>query len=298
MITDNILNKIPIMTSVSSIRHIAKGYSADEKYVLDEKYLLRVIPSDSTDRRLGEFQTIQQLEKYSQKIPEAVQYGKIEGEDYDYMILSFLPGEDGEKLLPLMSEVDQYQAGVDAGVELKLLHQLKAPESYPSWYDVKKAKNDRYFEELKQLKINLELVEVIGTYIRENEHLMYDRPNCLQHDDIHPSNILINDHKFSGIIDFQRMDWGDPIHDLHKLGFFSKHVSIPFTKGIVDGYAADRDSLFWSLYTLYSAMHLVSALVWANRWSKEQLEKMLILSEEVIQDHDNFTKLIPKWYVN
>lgn len=49
--------------------------------------------------------------------------------------------------------------------------------------------------------------------------LLKGRPNTFQHDDFHPSNILIHNRNFSGIIDFGRMDWGDPIHDLQKLGF-------------------------------------------------------------------------------
>ena len=140
--------------------------------------------------------------------------------------------------------------------------------------------------------------DMLETYIKENEHLMIDRPNQFQHDDFHPSNLVINNRTFAGIIDFQRMDWGDPIHDLQKLGFFSKRVSIEFTKGIIDGYHENQpltDS-FWKLYTLYSAIHVVSSLVWGLKISQKQYELLLQYSLEVIEDHDNFKSIIPKWY--
>ncbi|WP_228485694.1 aminoglycoside phosphotransferase family protein [Thermaerobacillus caldiproteolyticus] len=155
-------------------------------------------------------------------------------------------------------------------------------------------------KELKKINLDENIKETLETYIKKNETLMKGRPSKFQHDDFHPSNILINNKSFSGIIDFQRMDWGDPIHDLHKLGFFSKQVSIEFTKGIIDGYHENQvlNESFWELYALYSAMHIVSALVWGMGRSREQYEVLLKYSLDVIKDHDNFNCVIPKWYAN
>ncbi|WP_309505717.1 aminoglycoside phosphotransferase family protein [Thermaerobacillus caldiproteolyticus] len=177
---------------------------------------------------------------------------------------------------------------------------FSAPLGYPSWYSIKKKKSDKYLKELKKINLDENIKETLETYIKKNETLMKGRPSKFQHDDFHPSNILINNKSFSGIIDFQRMDWGDPIHDLHKLGFFSKQVSIEFTKGIIDGYHENQvlNESFWELYALYSAMHIVSALVWGMGRSREQYEVLLKYSLDVIKDHDNFNCVIPKWYAN
>src|SRR5690625_7027964 len=60
---------------------------------------------------------------------------------------------------------------------------------------------------------------------------MKNRSFTFQHYVFHPANFLIHIRSFSGIIDFQRMDWGDPLHDLTKIGFFAIQTSIPFSKG-------------------------------------------------------------------
>lgn len=41
---------------------------------------------------------------------------------------------------------------------------------------------------------------------------------------------------------FNRMNWGDPIHDFLKAGMFSSEVSIPFSIGQIKGYHANRES--------------------------------------------------------
>jgi len=136
------------------------------------------------------------------------------------LILTFLPGKDAEVELKQLTDQEQSMAGLQAGKELRNLHQVQAPPEYPSWYSVKKKKTDCYLTEFKKLDLDLKIKVILEQFIRENEELMKTRPNTFQHDDFHPSNLLINDKKFSGIIDFQRMDWGDPIHDFQKLGFF------------------------------------------------------------------------------
>jgi aminoglycoside phosphotransferase (APT) family kinase protein len=214
------------------------------------------------------------------------------------MILTFLPGEDAEVAMKGLTEKEQYHAGFDAGRELKKLHELEAPNDYEPWHILKKKKSDRYIEELKKIDIDEQLKRLLENYIQKNEHLMKERPNRFQHDDFHPSNLVIHNKTFAGIIDFQRMDWGDPIHDLQKLGFFSKRVSIPFTKGVVDGYHEDGGVTqeFWELYSLYSAMHVVSAIVWGLKMGQEQYEVLYSYSMDVLRDHDNFNKITPEWY--
>ncbi len=134
---------------------------------------------------------------------------------------------------------------------------------------------------------------MLENYIINNEVLMKNRPNKFQHDDFHPSNLLINNKQFSGIIDFQRMDWGDPVHDLQKLGFFSKPVSIEFTRGIIEGYHNGKgiSDSFWELFTFYSAVHIVSALVWAKRRSQEHFDLLHKYSLDVMSEHFTLTKI-------
>ncbi|WP_417899916.1 aminoglycoside phosphotransferase family protein [Bacillus haimaensis] len=293
-----IKEKITHLKNAKSIVELDKGFSFDKKYIIDNKYLLRLFPIEDVKNRRMEYDTIYALSAYSNYVPAGVEFNTLEELEKAYMILTFLPGEDAEVAMKELTEKEQYHAGFDSGRELKKLHELEAPTDYEPWHILKKKKSDRYIEELKKVEIDEKLKELLESYIRKNEHLMKERPNRFQHDDFHPSNLVIHNKAFAGIIDFQRMDWGDPIHDLQKLGFFSKRVSVPFTKGVVDGYheVGGVTQAFWELYSLYSAMHVVSAIVWGMKMGPEQYEVLYGYSMDVLSDHDNFNLLVPKWY--
>ncbi|MGD6831352.1 aminoglycoside phosphotransferase family protein [Sutcliffiella halmapala] len=294
-----IKEKITYLKNAKSIVELKKGFSFDKKYIIDNKYLLRLFPIEEVKKREIEYDTIHALSAYSNYVPAGVEFNTLEELDKAYMILTYLPGEDAELAMKGLTEKEQYYAGFDSGRELKKLHELEAPNDYEPWHILKKKKSDKYIEELKEIDIDESLKGLLESYILKNEHLMKERPNRFQHDDFHPSNLVIHNKTFAGIIDFQKMDWGDPIHDLQKLGFFSKRVSVPFTKGVVDGYheVGGVTQEFWELYNLYSAMHVVSAIVWGMKMGPEQYEVLYRYSMNVLSDHDNFNRLIPKWYV-
>lgn len=289
---------LKIYKEAHTIQPLTKGFSTDEKYVIDQNYLLRIFPKEELVRRKIEFETISKLTSFSKKIPRPIEFGELIDEEKGYMVLSYIPGADGEENLTRLNESEQYRAGVKAAEELKKLHQLNAPLELPEWHIAKKNKSDNYLKELKLINLDEHTKDRLTNYIRENEPLMQGRPNQFQHDDFHPSNLVFHHDQFSGIIDFQRMDWGDPIHDLQKIGFFTKQVSPAFAKGNIDGYLRDKreEDRFWPLYGLYSAMHIVSAFVWGMKMGPKQFEFLSGRAFEVLEDHDYFQSNIPKWY--
>lgn len=291
-----LLAHIPLFRNATTIKRLHKGFSTDQKFIIDNQYLVRAFSSEQSSNRQAEFHTLAKLSALSKVIPKAIEYNVIKELNLSYMVLTYIPGEDGEKTLKELDVANQYEVGYAAGVELKKIHAFSAPKDMETWYDVKKRKSDAYIEDLTAIDIDEKVKNTLVQYIKRQEYLMKGRPNCFQHDDFHPGNILIDNGEFSGIIDFQQMDWGDPIHDLQKLGFFSTAISVPFTKGVVDGYHQNRemDEEFWNLYTLYSAMHIVSALVWGKKMGT--FEQMLSYSMHVIEDHDCFARIVPKWY--
>ncbi|SET56496.1 Predicted kinase, aminoglycoside phosphotransferase (APT) family [Oceanobacillus limi] len=296
-----VIDKHSFINNNSSVKELHKGFSSDNKYIIDDTYLLRTFSSQTATERMEEFEYITIAATHSDYVPRAIAFDTIEELGLSYMILTFLPGEDGEVALKYLSDREQYKAGYRAGEELRKIHHIPAPKEYSGWYETKKKKSDKYISQLEKINLEEDMKLLLKDYIKQHEHLMVDRPNTIQHDDFHPSNLLIKDNQFAGIIDFQRMDWGDPVHDLHKLGFFSKPVSIPFTNGIIDGYHGGRDRVtmeFWRLYALYSAMHVVSAYVWGQNQLPEQNDLLREYSIAVLDDHDNFKQVIPKWYPN
>ncbi|TYS68283.1 phosphotransferase [Sutcliffiella horikoshii] len=292
-------HEIPFMREANRIQQLTKGFSNDQKFVIDDKYLIRLFPLEDADHRRKEFETITMLSSLSDFLPEAIEFGEQEARGLAYMVLTYLPGKDGEEALSSLTEIEQYHVGFQAGKELKKLHEYPAPEGTEPWNIHKKRKSDRYIKELKLLKeIDTLVISKLISYIKSNEYLMDGRPNRFQHDDFHPCNIIVKEKKFTGFIDFQRMDWGDPIHDLQKLGFFGVKVSVPFSIGAIDGYNGGQEisEEFWQLFALYSAMHVVSSFVWGKKMGEEQYDLLSRYAMDVWRDHDEFRENIPRWY--
>src|SRR5208282_5231031 len=93
-------------------------------------------------------------------------------------------------------------------------------------------------------------------------------------------------------------DQGDPIHEFLKLGLFASEISIPYSIGQIQGYfdGNEPDELFWRLYSLYTAMALVSSVVWIQQVKPEETLEMMAKIERVREDHDDFRSFIPRWY--
>ena len=73
---------------------------------------------------------------------------------------------------------------------------------------------------------------------------------------------------------------------------------MPFCLGQFRGYFGDGalPAGFWRLYAVYMAMTVISSVVWALRSTPDQLQEMLDLVSRVVEDHDGFRSLSPKWY--
>ncbi|WP_277350522.1 aminoglycoside phosphotransferase family protein [Bacillus sp. RO2] len=144
--------EIPFMKDAKSIQQLTKGFSNDQKFVIDDKYLIRLFPLEDADDRKKEFETITMLSSVSDFVPEAIEFGVQQALGLAYMVLTYLPGKDGEEALSSLTEKEQYHVGFQAGKELKKLHEYPAPEGTEPWNIHKRRKSDRYIEELKLLE--------------------------------------------------------------------------------------------------------------------------------------------------
>nr|WP_312855483.1 aminoglycoside phosphotransferase family protein [Litoribacterium kuwaitense] len=207
------------------------------------------------------------------------------------MITSYIEGKDAESEIQKYSEQEQHNIGIVAGRELRKMHQYTAPNHIPSWYSRKLVKHERYIDAYLASEIKVDNDRKIMDFIDENIHLMKQRPNLFQHDDFHLGNIIVNDKKFAGVIDFNRYDWGDPFHEFLKIGIFSRGVSIPFSVGQIRGYFdhVEPDDYFWRLYSLYLAMCVFSTVVWTLRTIPDDIDSMLNKVYMLLEDHDYFS---------
>ena len=296
-----LIRQIPLLNGCRDIIEINKGYSSDEKFLVHPKegskqLLVRMFNVKELETKKKEYSILESMQDYQVTCSRPIAIGEVG--NCGYMITSYIEGKDGEEEIAKYSYQEQYRIGVEAGGELKKMHQLSAPDDMTSWYLRKVEKHKNYIEAYLACDIKIKNDKRIISFIDENIHLMKERPNLFQHDDFHLGNLIINNKKFAGVIDFNRYDWGDPIHEFLKIGIFSREVSIPFSIGQIRGYFDQKepDEHFWRLYSLYLAMCVFSTVVWTLKTIPNEIDDMLEKVYRYLEDHDYFNRIKPKWY--
>lgn len=291
-------SKIAILKDAQEFTLIEEGYSNDQKWCVDSKYLLRVSPGADIHHLENQALLTNKVHAKDKHVPKVHEVGKINEEPF--VLLDYIPGENGEVMLPSQDRDVQYKIGNEVGFTLKNMHSVGAPSDYPIW-------EVRWLERIKRLTPKFKAIverhpeyTYILPFIQENLHLLKNRPSCIQHYDFHPGNILIENDQFTGLIDMQKITYADPIHEFYKLEYFNVQVSQDYAKGILDGYHnhAEIPLHFWELHRLYAAIHIVSAEVWGHEGGIEQKDKFQAYSRFTINQFEHFQQIIPKWYTS
>nr|WP_186322971.1 aminoglycoside phosphotransferase family protein [Paenibacillus xylanexedens] len=292
---------IPELQNAVQVERISKGYSLDHKFKVVTphlgKVLLRVFPHSELQSKQTELHLLERLRQMGVLCSAPLGIGKLD-ENNGYMILSYLEGEDASEALPLLNEKQQWSIGMQAGSELRRIHRLPVEKQAESWYSRKSEKHRRYVHKYRECSVVMKQDQAILNFIEDHLDCMKGRPDYFQHDDFHPANLVINQGELAGVIDFNRADQGDPVHEFLKLGLFATETSVPYSIGQVQGYfdGNEPNEQFWRMYSLYMAMALVSSVVWIQHVKPEETDDMMMKIDRVREDHDDFRNLIPRWY--
>lgn len=295
------LKQIPELRQATRIEPVMKGYSADGKFKIfvpgQGHVLVRIYNAAEEYMKQKEYQFMESLQQLGVLCPATIGMGRLD-EKSGYMILSYIEGEDASERLPRMNEQQQWAVGMEAGAQLQLIHQLPMEQQIESWYIRKSTKHQRYVERYKLCPVVMNEDHAILKFIEDHLDWMKNRPDGFQHDDFHPGNLVVKQDQLAGVIDFNRYDQGDPVHEFLKLGLFASEISVPYSIGQIQGYFGgnEPDELFWRLYSLYTAMALVSSVVWVQQVKPEETHEMMTRIERVREDHDDFRRWIPRWY--
>lgn len=146
---------------------------------------------------MQEYEAVAQIYELGVKTSRPIEFGLIESLDICYMILSYVEGDDASEVLPSLSDDEQYQIGIEAGKELKVMHEVSAPSS-ESWYERRLSKHNRQYESYRNCGVKLPEEDFILAFINKHLNEMIDRPNRFQHDDFHPSNLIVHNRSYSG----------------------------------------------------------------------------------------------------
>ena len=296
----DLLEDIPQYSSWVKIQPIIKGWSLDKKYYIEndigEKLLLRISDISKYSSIHQDYEYIKSLAKLEINMPFPLDYGVCANNSYVYSLFTWVDGEDVESVLPNLSVTHQYEHGLKAGKILRKIHSIPAPLNQQNWETRFKNKIQQKLRNYAKCGIKIDHDTEFIKFIQENSSYLANRPQVLHHGDFHTGNLIISPEDIIGVIDFNRVDYGDPWEEFNRC-IFSWRVSVPFTLGQIHGYFNNEvPDLFFRLMTLYIAANTVGSIHWAIPYGKNEIETMLTNAEKIFQWYNGFKTYIPLWY--
>ncbi|MDQ1254881.1 MAG: hypothetical protein QG646_4151 [Euryarchaeota archaeon] len=296
-----ICNEIPGSSKWQIVKAINKGWSNDQKYYIQttdgRELLLRTSDISQYENKKREFEAIKQLDDIDILISRPIDFGICDNNQSVYSLLTWIKGEDAETVLPMLSHNEQYELGVKAGEVLKTIHQISAPKDQVSWPELFNRKINRNIANYRACGIHLKGEDKILEYIEQNRHLLENRPQSFQHGDYHVGNMIITKSGTLGIIDFNRLDYGDPWEEFNRITWCA-NISAAFASGRINGYFHhDVPDLFFKLMALYIASNQLSSIPWTIQFGQEEVSNMIGLNKNILEWYDEFDTYIPKWYI-
>ena len=192
-----------------SFKRCAVGIG-NEVYIVEcdnEKYIFRCSTEENAYAETIHWLT--ELSVLNIPIPKVLTHGSYE--DYQYLILDFIPGEDIGLVYATLTTAEKKQIAKDVMEIQKKVARLQLPEDASwSWVDFVNEMLDRaadrisqngYFDIGKVTRIKDEMTALDG-YFSKVKPVAYL-------DDISTKNLLIHNGKLSGVIDIDWMGVGD-----------------------------------------------------------------------------------------
>jgi aminoglycoside phosphotransferase (APT) family kinase protein len=301
------LRNIPGFAEWTDIIPIAKGWSRETKFRVrtpsGEYHLIRISDKHGFDQKKKEFQAMKLLSLTTLNITHPVDFGLISSGEFVYSIYTWIEGNDAEFEIPKLSPTAQYEYGRKAGSMLRKIHENPAPPDTPPWDQTFKQKMERYIRLYNEMDIGLDHGQEVITFLHDNFKLLHNRPQSLQHGDFHLGNMVLTkqanlDSRELGLIDFNRLSYGDPWEEFER-GYFTIQKSVPFMNGQIHSYFDDDvPDLFLKLLAYYTGYSCIASIPWAKPFGSEEIEKLRILSNSVIEEFSNYQDYVPKWYEN
>lgn len=279
---------------------LAMGWSSDRKYYLSGRdgrsYLVRASDQEVFARKQAEYHILILASRTGIRMQMPVEFGTLGDGKTVFTLMSWVEGEPLEGILASLSPAEQLEAGRSAGRALRKLHTIQAPSTQPPWGPRMTLKMQAKRQSYLACGIRVPGDEGALAYLNDHQELLVGRPQCLQHGDFHVGNLVYCTDRELGVIDFNRVDYGDPFEEFYKLLMFSRSASIDFARGQIDGYfAGPPPADFFPLLALYAADALLFSIAWAIPYGSKDVQKMVEIAEQVITDYDGFQTVVPRW---
>ncbi len=277
---------------------IEKGFSDDRKFRLTiggRDCLLRLSKRNGSAGAQQAFAIMEQLHQSGVRCNEPVMLLVDEPRGVVCRLYGYLAGVDAEDNIGRLPEPDQYRIGVEAGRDLRRINRLQRDTA--DWKRRKWEKHRRYLERYLQLGCRFQHDERVIRFIETHYDPTEAEKDRLQHDDFHLGNLILDHRSYGGVLDFDRFDWGDPLHEFVKLEWFTWPVSEAFARGQIEGYFGTRsiDEARCLPIAVYIAMSLFATVVWTLRFHAHTWPTIEARMLSILKNFEYFDSVRPLW---
>lgn len=280
---------------------ITKGLSGDKKYYLEtddgQRFLARISERSEYERKKAEYRLLQTVKcRTGIPMPVPLGFGYCTDNSKIYTLLTWVDGEDAEKVLPKLSQKEQYRIGTEAGRILRELHDKNPMECNEGWqtryFSVIGPRLEAYRNEGTPFEGSTQILDYIDT----NKNLLVNRPQTLHHGDFHLGNMVISKSGHISLIDWDTADFGnigDPWYEFHSIGTESP----AFAAGQIDGYFEYAvPGIFWRLLAFYQAGSAITSIVWAKYHAPQCMDEIMKRNTDILCWYEGMKKSVPTWY--
>ncbi len=280
---------------IKNTNKIEKGFSLDEKYIVNNKYIVRVIPLE----RYEQFKEVFRVQKDFEKIALCQKVINLTKDiNFGYYITEYIEGKNGLEVIESYPTERQYELGKVAAKEIVKFH-----KAYPLPDFDMKQHLDNYLN--TKIKVALECnvkellpeIDDIIELVKNNIHHLYSLQGVQTHADYHLFNMIFDDGEYMGVIDFERVRPGSILTDFRNNTPHISKISPCFASGYIDGYLEEvHISDFFLMYNVYDLLLAIAAIPWVQKFDSENVNNSIKMIMTIYEQKDNLSSS-PTWYV-
>ena len=300
-----ILKSFDIDVSLIEQHQISKS---TVNYVLDKKYLMKI----STHV----MEVVMKLERVKEQslAPKVLIANSFEHLEniYYFIVYDYLVGDDLDSVIPYLSTEQSIQIGKDLVEFIAKLNTFNdlfydighyiptIPRYEYSWQQGHLKYVQCLSDNLETINMSVKNKEVVSlalTYIYQHiDCLKYQEGPKLLHNDLHPKNIIVDNNKLVGVIDWECSQFGELDFELSHLFHWCIYPSIPdkrfelLLKTVFKGFMSIYQTTdIGQRLTIYQLEHELNQIIWNNTSIDERITRIKGWKDGQLID------LISKW---
>lgn len=280
---------------INHTKKITKGFSLDEKIIVNNKYIVRIISLE----RYEQFKEVFRVQKDFEKVALCQKVLRLtKDNDYVYYITEYVEGYNGLEVIEQYSTDKQYELGVVAGKEIFKFH-----TAYPLPDFNMKKHLDNYLDSKVKVALESNLEELLPEIsdiielVTNNIHHLYSLQGFQTHADYHLFNMIFNKGEYKGVIDFERVRVGSLLTDFRNNTPHNSTISPYFASGYIDGYLDEEEIKdFFLMYNIHDLLLTIAAIPWVQKFDSKNVDKSIQIIKSIYEQKDNLSGS-PRWYV-